>query len=199
MVWTQYTFLLKMSIWVTGVLRRAVVGAWYFDNQGGCHLQSQVTLKSQVSVKSPVRVKWLFASRHRLSKHQSATTVLVSSPVTQMITANQGIFVLASLGSEKRPRIQVGSLRTTSGLTTTTQKLRLNIRVDCGSFLISVRHTSEQNVRAHARLEDTRRENFWLVKKRLNLQSAALSVAACRNIVVRMRTVTARPRVWCPF
>ena len=76
-----------------------------------------------------------------------------------MIIANQGIFVLASLGSEKRPRIRVASLRTTSELTTMTQK-GIYIRVDRGSFLISVRQISEQNVRAHARLEDTRRENF---------------------------------------
>ena len=100
-----------------------------------------------------------FSLPHRLSKRQSPTTDLVSTPVTQMILANQGIFVLASLGSEERPRIQVGSLRTTSELTTMTQK-GLYIRIDCGSFRISVRHTSEQNVRAHARLEDTRRGNF---------------------------------------
>ena len=59
---------------------------------------------------------------HRLSKPQSPTTVLVSTPVTQMIIANQGILVLASLGTEKPSRIQVSSLRTTSELTTMTQK-----------------------------------------------------------------------------
>ena len=39
---------LKMIIWVTGFLRRTLVGDWCFDNLCGSHLQSQVTLKMTV-------------------------------------------------------------------------------------------------------------------------------------------------------
>ena len=53
-----------MIIWVTGVLRRNVVGNWFFDNLHRSHLQSQVSLNFRV---------------------------LLGTPVTQMIIFNQGI------------------------------------------------------------------------------------------------------------
>ena len=52
----------KKIIWVIGVLRRTVVCDWCFDNE----------------------------PPHRLRKRQSQTTVLLGTPVTQMIFFNQG-------------------------------------------------------------------------------------------------------------
>ena len=60
---------LKMSIWVTGVLRRTVVGYGPFDNLCWRHHQSLLS-------------RWLL---HRLLKRQLPTTVLLRTPVTQMI------------------------------------------------------------------------------------------------------------------
>ena len=63
---------LKKIIWVIGVLRRTVVSDWRFDNLCGSHLQSQyLTLKS-------------------------LTTVLLRTPITQMIFFNQGMLLLGS-------------------------------------------------------------------------------------------------------
>ena len=68
---------LKKIIWVIGVLRRTVVSDWRSDNLCGSHLQSQVF-------------------PHRLSKRQSLTTVLLRTPITQMIFFNQGMLLLGS-------------------------------------------------------------------------------------------------------
>ena len=58
---------LKKIIWVIGVLRTTVV----CDSEDGCRM-------------------------HRLSKRQSQTTVLLRTPITQMIFFNQGYFLLSS-------------------------------------------------------------------------------------------------------
>ena len=69
---------LKKIIWVIGVIRRTVVSGWRFDNRCG-------------------RVTWLWRwLPHRLSKLQSLTTVLLMTPITQMIFFNQGMLLLGS-------------------------------------------------------------------------------------------------------
>ena len=68
---------LKKTIWVIGVLRRTVVSDWRFDNLCGSHLQR----------------RWL---PHRLSKRQSLTTVLLRTPITQMVFFNHGMLLLGS-------------------------------------------------------------------------------------------------------
>ena len=68
---------LKKIIWVIGVLRKTVVSDGRFDNLCGSHLQSLW--------------RWL---PHRLSKRQSLTTVLVRTPITQVIFFNQVIIII---------------------------------------------------------------------------------------------------------
>ena len=52
-----------------------------------------VTNVSTTCAEAIFRVKWL---PHRLSKRQSLTTVLLRTPITQMIFFNQGILLLGS-------------------------------------------------------------------------------------------------------
>ena len=56
---------LKMIIWVTGVLRKAVVGDWCFNNLCGNHLQSQVKMWPSCKLRwFPLKQRWLYpASR----------------------------------------------------------------------------------------------------------------------------------------
>ena len=93
---------LKKIIWVIGVLRRTVVSDRRFDNLCGSHLQSQVVSIDQ-SNRSPGFLNfqltntttWLWRwLPHRLSKRQSLTTVLLRTPITQMIFFNQGIIII---------------------------------------------------------------------------------------------------------
>ena len=73
---------LKKIIWLTGV-RRTVVGDWRFEDLCGSHLQSQV-------------IDWLWRWLPHRSKRQSPTTVLLRTPVTQMIFLNRGMLLLGS-------------------------------------------------------------------------------------------------------
>ena len=87
---------LKKIIWVIGVLRRTVVSDLRFENLCGSHLQSQVTWKPTLlwlDVKSTWLWRWL---PHRFSKRRSLTTVLLRTPITQMIFFNQGMLLLVS-------------------------------------------------------------------------------------------------------
>ena len=86
---------LKKITWLVGVLRRTVVGDWCFDNLCRSHFQSQVKdcfwrLRFQQPVQKPSST-WLWRwPPHLLSKHQSPTTVLFRTPITQMVFFNQG-------------------------------------------------------------------------------------------------------------
>ena len=105
---------LKKIIWVIGVLRRTVafVSDWRFDNLCRSHLKSQVIVlvensKTMASDLIAHQDFWIFNwlktitwllrwLPHRLSKRHSLTTVLLRTPITQMIFFNQGMLLLGS-------------------------------------------------------------------------------------------------------
>ena len=122
---------LKKILWVIGVLRRTVVSDWRFDNLCGSHLQSQVIVLVSWKFKNPgerfdwsinrvavdKRVIWLavktcaeigYANKCKMNNinnvtRQSTTTVLLWTPISQMIFFNQGMLLL---GSNHFPRSQ---------------------------------------------------------------------------------------------
>ena len=112
---------LKKIIWVIGVLGRTVVSDWCFTNLWGSQLrQSQVVVlvswkfknpayqfknpAHQENSKTPLTRVFEFSTNtttwlwrwlpHRLLKCQSLTTVLLRTPITQMILFNRGIIII---------------------------------------------------------------------------------------------------------
>ena len=114
---------LKKILWVIGVLRR-IVSDWRFDNLYGNHLQSQVIVLVSWKFENPGErfdwsidrvavdkgVIWLavktcaeigYANRCKMNNinnvnRQSLITVLLWTPITQMIFFDQGMLLLGS-------------------------------------------------------------------------------------------------------
>jgi len=89
--------------WVTRRTVQTVVGNWHFDNPCESHLQSQVTILVSWKFKAFFNFQLtLTITRlrrwppHRPPKHQSPKTVFLRTPITQMISFNQGMLLLGS-------------------------------------------------------------------------------------------------------
>ena len=73
---------MKMIIWVTGVLRRTVVGDLSFDNLYRCHLQSHVIDFSQLKIQNTgERFNW---SIDRVAAGKLVILLAVETNATEM-------------------------------------------------------------------------------------------------------------------
>ena len=72
--------------WVTGFLRRNVIGNWRFEKLCESHLHSQVITFSQLKIGKPWGAIWLVLP-HRLSKRQLPTASSLPENLFQIVLA----------------------------------------------------------------------------------------------------------------